>query len=237
LPNSRVVIHGGGRWPTSVASDAIETAKVPVGLLTESGEFDSTAAIDGEQFVAVTTQYRGRPRRGVDILRFSPSAHVTVWDSVVVTAWSARYSIELRNSTGAVLGAIEVDRPRRPVSPRMRLAVTNAEVDQLRAPGREPLVDARETERQIRSARFADSLPAFQALHVSSDGILWVVDALAPGDTSWRATAFKLDGSIAGRLEGPAATPPLAFGAGRVVLSERTAEGSVVLRLHRILAP
>jgi hypothetical protein len=59
-----------------------------------------------------------------------------------------------------------------------------------------------ETERLIRSACFAEQLPAVESLLVGTDRTLWVVAGIAPTDSSWCAVGLRLDGSVTGRLCG-----------------------------------
>ena len=46
----------------------------------------------------------------------------------------------------------------------------------------------------MRENPFADSLPPCDGLFTTKSGTLWVVDAIAPSDTVWTATAFQSDG-------------------------------------------
>lgn len=235
LPNRAVVLYGSERWPSNVRGDAPVVAEVPVAVLTDSGPATAIGTVPGASFVNIETRYRGRASRDVDFVRLSPRAHVIVWDSLIATASSSRYRVELRTGEGPLLGALEVKRPRRKVSDEMRRTVIADELRHLRTAGGEPPVDAAESERLIRAARFADSLPAFHTMHVAPDGTLWIVDAIAPGDLAWEATGFRLDGSIVGRLRGPASGVPVAFGNDRVVLRRTNEEGVVTLGTYQVV--
>ena len=89
--------------------------------------------------------------------------------------------------------------------------------------------------RLARESPFADSLPPYSALFVSPAGVLWVVDAIAPTDGGWTATAFRRDGAIVGRLHVPDAAPPVAIDDERVVVRDEDGDGVVTMRVHRIV--
>jgi hypothetical protein len=97
------------------------------------------------------------------------------------------------------------------------------------------MLDPNESRRVAREAPFADSLPPYEGLFVSPNATLWVVDATAPGDTSWSATAFRLDGAIVGRLQVGRAGRPVAYGNDRVVVREEDEDGVVSMKVFRIM--
>jgi hypothetical protein len=78
-------------------------------------------------------------------------------------------------------------------------------------------------------------LPYFEALLRGSDGSLWVVDAIAPGDTSWTATAIRKDGAIVGRLQVKGDSRPMAFGDGSVIVRAKDDNDVVSFRVYRLV--
>ena len=130
---------------------------------------------------------------------------------------------------------IAVSGPRRPVTNAMRAAFIETQLKRLRGPRSEGLVDASESERLIRENPSADALPPYSRLFVSPNKTRWIVDYIAPTDTSWSATAFRTDGAIIGRLYASGRTALVAFSDDRVVLRAEAADGIVSLRVHRIV--
>ena len=104
------------------------------------------------------------------------------------------------------------------------------------APGAERMID-RDASRQftIDHTYVTDSLPAFHDLIVSTDSLLWVVEAWAPGLPEREATAFDLNGRMTAHLRMPSRFSPLGFGPGRVLVQTTEEEtGLVLLEVLRI---
>ena len=99
----------------------------------------------------------------------------------------------------------------------------------------ERYVDVEETRRQARERPFADSLQAYSGIFASTNGTLWVVDAIAPGDTGWSATAFRTDGAIVARLHSTSGSMPVHFGNDRVIVRVEDEKQNVSFRVHRMV--
>ena len=74
----------------------------------------------------------------------------------------------------------------------------------------------------------------FEKLFASADGLLWVLETIAPGDNHWNAIAIRKDGTIVGRLQGSSLAIPLAFGPGRVLLRSEDSDGVWTLVIQPI---
>ena len=98
----------------------------------------------------------------------------------------------------------------------------------------EPPIDKKEVRRIEATTPFSDSLPLFKKLFTTSDGLLWVLESIAPGDKNWTAIAIRRDGTIVGRLSGSSAACQMAFGAGRILLRSEDSDGVVTLTVRRI---
>ncbi|MEZ4378676.1 MAG: hypothetical protein R3B35_10390 [Gemmatimonadales bacterium] len=131
--------------------------------------------------------------------QFGARGHLAVWGEWIVSATSDRYQLDLRGHDGRVQARLRVDRPREPVTEAIRAAAPRL--------------------RQQR-ARFSDSLPAFAALQVDHEGLLWVIDYRTRGDSGWSATAFRSDGAVVGRLRGAGAGRPVWLTRERVWIEE-----------------
>ena len=142
-------------------------------------------------------------------------------------------SIELRDNMGVLGARIDVPVTRREVTQPMRDAQIARELGQFKGAATERMVDPAESERLARESPFADSLPYFAHLFVGSDRTLWVVDAIAPSDSVWTATAFSKEGSILARLTVQGKSIPIAFGANQVIVRSEDENGVVSLRVFR----
>lgn len=234
LRSGTLVLREFGTFPDPRAASPIRIT-IRAFLSPASGaSIRPLAALPDLDLEVVATNYRGKAGRTPDMIRHSPMAHVAAWDTVVVTARSDAYRVDLRDSTGRIQRQLRVVLPRRALTSAMRDADIAAELARFNLPGGERMVDKAESQRLARLAPSADSLPAFDALHVSTDQLLWIVDARAANDTAGSATAFRADGAIVGRLRWSGRGVPLAFGSDRVVMRESDDDGVVSLAIYRL---
>lgn len=235
LRSGELVLRSLGAYPTPSSSLPVRTTARAY-LLTASGaSARMIAEVPDYEFAEVETNYRGKRRKSPEVLRLSSHAHVVAWDTVVVTASSHESRLELRERSGRVQRQIKLPTARRPVTAPIRDAHIKELLDRIEAPHSEGYVDKSETIRLAKAAPMADSLPAFDALLVSRDQLLWVVDALAPGDQRSGATAFRADGAVVGRLTWSGHRAPLAFAADRVVMRETDVDGVVSLAIYKLV--
>lgn len=235
LPGGLPVLHSAGKVSDRRGA-TVERAEIPVYVLDPGPSPRAVARIP--DVLTALIESRGTTRTGgpapPDIVpvRFTPSASVAVWDTLIATASGDSYQIDLRDANGRVIRQIRVDVPRRLVT---RAMVEAAVADELEAAftGVERPENRPEYERVVRAAPVADSLPAIADLFVASDNTLWVLDVRAPRDSVWSATAFRPDGRILRRLQAKGRSIPLAFGSDRVLVREEDQNGLVTLRVHR----
>ncbi|HEX7122759.1 MAG TPA: hypothetical protein VF178_10355 [Gemmatimonadaceae bacterium] len=236
LPSGEFVMHSAGVWGprTRPTSDTASRSVAPVMAVDPtSGALRELARLPDLDLVRRVTG-SGRARRTEFApLRLGRMAEVAVWDSLVVTGTGDGYRLDLRAPDARVISQIRVLVPRRPVTAAIRQARIAQESERVRA-GRAGTVDTTEALRRIEAAPFPDSLPPYSALFVTTGGILWVVDAIVPGEARWSATAFDRSGAILGRLTVEGSGVPVAFGNDRVVVREVDIDGGVVLRVRRI---
>jgi beta-lactamase regulating signal transducer with metallopeptidase domain len=202
-------------------------------LFTERREI---ATAPGHELVRIQTNYRGLKRQLVTHLRLGRFTDVVAFDSLIAIATGERgHEVELRDPSGTLVRRIRIERPRRPVTRAMRDAMIAGELARIAEPQSERFVDVAETRRQARENPFADSLPPFSGIFATPGGRLWAVDAIATGDREWTATAFRSDGSIAGRLRAALPAVPMYFTDDRVLLRASEPTGRTSLRVHRIV--
>lgn len=235
LRDGRVVLYEAVGMAEFRPTDTVATGTLRIATLPVNASATLLATLPGAAYRVVETRYRGRRDRGLAPLVFSPRPHVAVWDTLIVTALSDRYKLDLRDGTARIIGSIGLDKPRRPVTAAMRNATIEQRLEWMRNNVGEEPIDPAESERLVRTLPFADSLPAFESIHVGRDGLLWVVDAIAVSDSGWAATAFRLDGSIAGRVTSAVTGYPMAFGRDRVVVRKIDNNGIVTLAIHQMI--
>ncbi len=190
--------------------------------------------IPGLELVSsLTANYRGRRSRQSSVVRFTRVARVAAWDSMIVTSSSDAYALDLRDAAGRIRATIRVPVPRRAVTPAMREAALARALKRFNDPASERMIDKAESIRLERLTPSATQLPAHDALLVSGNGLLWVVDARGPLDAGGAATAFRADGAIVGRLTWKGNGVPMAFGADRVVMRELDEDDVVSLAIYR----
>ena len=97
------------------------------------------------------------------------------------------------------------------------------------------MVDVAESERLVREAPYADSLPVISKLLVSPAGLLFAVLFSAPGDSVWQAVA--IDSTLApwGIVSGPATWNPIAFLEDGVLLSREREDGTLELEVRNLV--
>ncbi len=187
--------------------------------------------------VQTDTRYNGQLRRRMLPLRLSSSARVVATQSLIVSTSADDFLLDMRAVDGHVTRSIRLAKPLRAVTRAMRGAAVEKELDvRLRAPRGEPLIDPKETERQVRTATYADSLPAIHSLLLASDGTIWMVEGIGPTDGGWSAFGIRPDGSLVARLTSNAPGEPLAIEADKVLVREVDSDGAAVLRMRGVLS-
>jgi hypothetical protein len=237
LPNGALVLYQSMRRPQASGKSR---ARAQVRVVTfrldtiprEVGTFEA-----GE-YSRIETRYRGRQRSELVPVRLAGGLHLAVLDSTIIVAAGPTFRLEFLDPLGARVGIVEDTTRRRAVSPLMRTTQTAAELQRLRKPGAEPLIDAQEAERLVREAPFADSVGAVGGLFVSRDDhILWVLATVAPGDKEWRAIGVMRNGAIYGNIRGEVSRGlPVSFRGNRVALLHEDAEGASRVSVYPLLS-
>lgn len=227
-------IFGGGPERT----DTTTRTRTPLLLVDDStGAMREVAMLPDLDLRPLETRFRGRKRVEPYPVRLGRHTQIVVWDTTIAVGTGDGYRIDLYNRDGQVVTQISVPVPRRPVTDVIRDAQIARELERFEAQQGERMVDPEESRRLIYDRPIADSLPPYESFFVTRSHTLWVVDPVAPGDTSWSATAFDRDGAILGRLTVAGQTRPLAFSDDRVVVRGEDADGVVFLRVLRIRKP
>jgi hypothetical protein len=189
---------------------------------------DTVALVTGARMAMMEVRQGDRRFEVARWVRLGQFTTVTAVDSTIVLADGVGgYVLQLLRPDGGLRGRIAVDLPAQPVSAELRQAVIDEELRRLeeRSGGEARAIDMDESRRQAREAPMADTLPAYARVMRGEDGAFWVIDYIAPGDTSWAATAFLLDGTILGRVSGPRSgegggSGPVWFGRDQIIMRE-----------------
>jgi hypothetical protein len=233
VPSGALVVFGGGRFQQD-ASALGNRPTAKIGLLSPpSGGVTSFASVPDLQLVAFETRYRGQRERSGFPLRLGERGHVAVWIDQVVTN-DGGSSVSVLNEKGQVIRRLRLPGARRPVTAAMRAAVIDRELRRMRGPQSERMVDKAESERIAREAPFSDSLPVVGYVRVGTDGLLWIVDPIAPSEPAWSALGIRKDGVIVARASGQSGIP-LAFGSKTVLVRHEDADGVVSLALYQLV--
>lgn len=185
--------------------------------------------------------------RAISIQPLQAFPTVIAWNDRFVLADGNHLQFELRDTSGVVTSLLRFDQPRVAVTD----AVWQAYVDEMIARmigasgggadvtmamgGGQP--DTAEVRRRMLDQEHADSLPAYQRLHVTANSTLWIVDHDVPGRDGWAATAISPDGRLLGRLIGLSGDPPVAFGNDRVAFRSEDDLGIATIAVHRLRMP
>ena len=246
LSTEELLMHSAGSWSArerdsqqrglaTVIAANITTAQLSSARPNPTGSMGNTrflGRVPDQQEAHVETRYRGQISDTWRPLSLGGSALLAAWDSVYASVQATSRSIEVRNAEGALVARIDIPSKRRGVTRAMRDAHVAIELAGINAPGQDHY-DRAESERLARESPFADSLPYFSQMFVGSDRTLWIVDAIAPNDSGWTATALRDDGAILARLTANGKSVPMAFGANQVIVRAEDANGVVSLRVYR----
>lgn len=237
LPDGSVLLRDESRLPGPDANaGAIRADSVQVYVLSASGELARIALLrDGLSYSVEATRF-ARAGLETESLRLGPRARIVLWDTLIVTTESDSMFLTVWDRRGRPRVHIALEHLARHVDRSMRARFIQEELS--RSLDLTETADAAlrlETERLIRSARFAERLPAVHALIVGNDRTLWVVAGIAPTDSSWCAVGLRLDGSVTGRICGTGGGRPVAFGRGLVVLKVEATDGASALEVRRVL--
>src|SRR3990172_3904670 len=115
LPGGRLVMHSSGFLQNEMR-DGVNRPPASVVVLPPSGPAREIAKIPDLELAMVETRYRGRPRIVATPLRFSRSAHVVVWDTLIATAIGDGYRVDLWTAEGRIVSRLAVSAPRRPAA-------------------------------------------------------------------------------------------------------------------------
>lgn len=234
LPTGEMIMHSAGTWGGHETDSLNRSIASITGLDVAASAWRTIATIPDLTGAEFETRFRGRRSSEWRPLRLGGWALVTVWDSLVASVEATSPAIDLRDASGTIRSRLVINRPGRAVTDAIRAAQVDMELARLSAPASEGMVDPDESRRLAREAPFADTLPRFSRLMAASDGTLWAVDAIAPSDSGWSATAFRPDGAIIGRLQVRGRSTPMAFAADRVIVRTEDEDGVVAVHVHAL---
>jgi hypothetical protein len=233
LPDGALVLSGVGRLQHGTGT-LPNRPSAAIGLVSpRTGESTLITSVPDLPLVVFETRYRGRRERAAFHPRLGEYGQVAVWTDQLVTG-DGSAMIQLHDARGRVVRRVRVPGARRPVTRAMRTVVIERELNRMRGPRSESMVDKPESERLAREAPFADSLPVVGKLLVGSDGLLWIVDPIVPGEAAWSAIGMRKDGVIVARVSSRIGIP-MAFSANSVLVRVEDSDGVVSLARYPLV--
>jgi hypothetical protein len=206
-------------------------------LIVESVNVRETAKVPGYAVIKVEMEMPGprgsRRELMSDFVRLSGRASIIVVDSFILTASADSYSIDVRNADGVAIRQLFVPMTRRAISRAMRNTHIEQQLEWMKSWQEKP-IDPAAAERHIRTAPYADSLPTIDDLHATGAGTFWVVAPQAPGDSTWQASEYTLDGRQLRQLSARSVGTPLRFTKNRVAVRETDAHGYTLVRVYQL---
>jgi hypothetical protein len=175
---------------------------------------------------------RGFSRRAVAL---TASPQVVAWDNGFLVATAENWRLRFHDVHGVVRRGYRIDHTPVVVTDEMRERHLVAAV--ATALRRDPEADVAKARETAAASGYADHLPAHEAVHVTPNQTLWIVDYRLPGDSGWAATAFDTGGRILGRIIEPAGDPPVAFGDDRVAFRSEDDLGIVTITIRKLELP
>lgn len=165
-----------------------------------------------------------------DYVRFGPRACVTQWGDRIVTGGGDQYKLDLRDSQGGVVSTVILDKQLRPLTRQGReqsIARETANLAQMR-----DIPDLNDKLEFVRTAPYADMLPAYEACLVSAVNELWLFDGHTPFDSDWTATGLKPDGTVVGVLTARTSDWPIQIAGDAMLMLHTDSDGvrSLVVR-------
>lgn len=199
------------------------------------GTAQDLVTIAGTEQTMQEQRYGGVSRQRPTHLMFGRAAHAAFLADQLVTSEEDGYTLDWRDERGRIRARVRVPVPRRPVTEAMREQIIARNLERFSGASSERMVDPGESRRLVLAMPFADSLGWFSAWHATDDGVLWVVDPIAPTDSGWTASAWAPDGLLLARLHAMGSGTPLHFTRTHVVVRTRDEDGVVTLEVRRIV--
>ncbi len=197
---------------------------------------DTLASWPGTEWFAISSG-EGRDKSvNTQPVRFGPATVVRPWGERIVVGTGDSWSLQVRDSLGALHEVIELHAPSRLVTKALRDSVEAQDLGQIAA-----LRGADDQTRAMARAavsaqRFADSVAPYDDAFGGRGGRLWVSETALPSDSVRSYAIFGADGHLIGRLRVPASSRVLAADTDRVVVRRTGSDGVTYLDLARLVA-
>jgi hypothetical protein len=221
-----------GRWSSDVV-DSVARSEAAIWRVVPPNAAASVVRVPDLIMHRVATNLKGDPMRN-EPLRGGPNASAVVSEANIVTSDGLSREIVWWTGDGAEARRTTVPVTRAPITTADRQRMVEAELETLRSPTGEPLVNAAEAERLARTAPYADSFPAIESLLVDSEAAVWVVAHGHPEDAHWVVHRYLADGVYDGALRVPKSQRPIAFSRDAVALKGVDNDGKVIVAVHRL---
>lgn len=152
----------------------------------------------GTEVVWTTGQVDGRETLAAGFVSFGLSPRAMARGDCLVLGTRDRYEVNVFDSVGRLERIVRLQIPAVPVTQVHLDGLLEERLARLPSPDLAPQIRA-----GFRDTPHAETMPAFQALLLDSEGYLWVEDYNIPGDTLRTWTVFDEDGNPRTRLSLP----------------------------------
>ena len=196
---------------------------------------DTLARWPGTEWFAVASGEGRNQSIATQPVRFGPTTVVRRWGHDIVVGTGDDWSLQVRDTTGAIRRIIQLHAPVRPVTKALRDSVEAGDlrqIDALRGADEQTKAMARAS---VNAQRFADAVAPYDDAFAGRTGRLWVSETALPTDSTRDYAIFGADGHLIGRLQVPASTRVLAADSDRVVSRRVDSSGVAFLELSRLV--
>ncbi len=196
---------------------------------------DTLAKWTGTEWFAVASGEGRDQSITTQPVRFGPTTVVRPWGHDIMVGTGDDWTLQVRDTSGALRRLIVLHAPVRPVTKALRDSVEAGDlrqIDALRGADQQTKAMARAS---VTSQRFADSVAPYDDAFAGRNGRLWVSETALPTDATRSYAIFGADGHLMGQLQVPASTRVLAADSDRVVSRRVDSTGVAFLELTRLV--
>ena len=167
-------------------------------------------------------------------VEFGRTTVVDLWGNQVVVGTNDSWTLDVRDSTGALRRRIVLHEAAQPVTEAMRDSVRSSRralIHDWKAPAETKAASMADVDNLL----FAHSVAWYQEVIAASDGALWVAETVVPTDNARRYAVFDSSGRLIRRVMMPARYRLVAADGDRVLVRRRDPDGIGYLDLVRLV--
>lgn len=216
-------------------NDAYETPMYVVLVPADKVELDSVLQVPG--FDSYTTEFEVQGRKIATPMRlgFGRLTSAAVLPDGFVVSTSHRPELDWYGLDGKLRRSSRFDLPRRAATAMLKEQQTAKDLEQLSQAQRMiPAPFRAQVEERVRQQRFADSLPWFEQVRRSADGLVWLQEFQSPDVDTRHFLVMDSTGALVARVEVPGGVQPLSIGKDHFVGLWRNEDDVEFVRVYPI---